>query len=71
MEPTEKNREMEETLALIPQLNAPNNMAKPWFSNREIYVSFGAVLTTTQFTDQIHYPFPAPIFIPGAGRNRG
>lgn len=45
---------MEETLALIPQLNAPNHTAKPWFSNREIYVSFGAVLTPTQFTDQIH-----------------
>jgi hypothetical protein len=45
---------MEETLALIPQLNAPNNMVKPWFLNREIYVSFGAVLTPTQFTDQIH-----------------
>jgi hypothetical protein len=45
---------MEETLALIPQLNAPNHTAKPWLSNREIYVIFGAVLTPTQFTDQIH-----------------
>ena len=45
---------MEETLALIPQLNAPNHTEKPWFSNGEIYVSFGAVLTPIQFTDQIH-----------------
>jgi hypothetical protein len=41
----EENRKKEETLTLIPEENAPKNMAKPWFSNRQIYVGCGTVLT--------------------------
>jgi hypothetical protein len=36
----------EEALALNPGENAPKNTAKPWFSNRQIYVGFGTMLTS-------------------------
>jgi hypothetical protein len=35
----------EETLALISEENVRTNRAKPWISNRQIYVGFGTVLT--------------------------
>jgi hypothetical protein len=39
------HRKKEETLALILEENVRNNPAKPWISNRQIYVGFGTVLT--------------------------
>jgi hypothetical protein len=35
----------EETLALILEENVRKNPAKPWISNRQIYVGFGTALT--------------------------
>jgi hypothetical protein len=39
------HRKKEETLALILEENARKNPAKPWISNRQIYVDSGTVLT--------------------------
>jgi hypothetical protein len=39
------HRKKEETLALILEENARKNPAKPWISNRQIYVGSGTVLT--------------------------
>jgi hypothetical protein len=39
------HRKKEETLALISEENVRKNRAKPWISNRQIYVGFGTVLT--------------------------
>ena len=39
------HRKKEETLALILEENVRKNPAKPWISNRQIYVGFGTVLT--------------------------
>jgi hypothetical protein len=41
------HRKKEETLALISEENVRTNRAKPWFSNRQIYVGFGTVLTAS------------------------
>jgi hypothetical protein len=38
-------RKKEETLALISEENVRKNPAKPWISNRQIYVGSGKVLT--------------------------
>ena len=40
------HRKKEETLALILEENVRKNPAKPWISNRQIYVGFGTVLTS-------------------------
>jgi hypothetical protein len=42
------HRKREETLALILEENARKNPAKPWISNRQIYVGSGTVLTQGQ-----------------------
>ncbi len=39
------HRKRDETLALILEENARKNPAKPWISNRQIYVGSGTVLT--------------------------
>jgi hypothetical protein len=39
------HRKKEEKLALILEENARKNPAKPWISNRQIYVGSGTVLT--------------------------
>jgi hypothetical protein len=39
------HRKKEEKLALILEENVRKNPAKPWISNRQIYVGFGTVLT--------------------------
>ena len=42
------HRKKEETLALILEENVRKNPAKPWISNRQIYVGFGTVLTNSE-----------------------
>lgn len=44
----------EETLALILEENARKNPAKPWISNRQIYVGSGTVLTCEHKTEMTH-----------------
>jgi hypothetical protein len=39
------HRKKEETLALFLEENVRKNLAKPWISNRQIYVGSGTVLT--------------------------
>ena len=39
------HRKKEETLALISEENVRKNPAKPWISNRQIYVGSGTMLT--------------------------
>ncbi|MCX6859854.1 MAG: hypothetical protein NTX70_06465 [Verrucomicrobia bacterium] len=39
------HRRKEETLTLILEENARKNPAKPWISNRQIYLGSGTVLT--------------------------
>jgi hypothetical protein len=41
---------MEETLAMILEENVRKSPAKPWISNRQIYVGSGTVLTIDRVT---------------------
>jgi len=45
------HRKKEETLALILEENARKNLAKPWISNRQIYVGSGTVLTAKSLSE--------------------
>jgi len=53
------HRKKEETLARISEENVPKYPAKPWISNRQIYVGFGTLLTVrvtdTALQDRPHY----------------
>jgi len=53
------HRKKEETLARISEENVPKYPAKPWISNRQIYVGFGTLLTVrvtdTALQDRPHF----------------
>jgi hypothetical protein len=48
------HRKKEETLALILEENVRKKPAKPWISNRQIYVGSGTVLTCEHKTETTH-----------------